>query len=242
MAQRQLLEARSPAPGRAAGQTRLDEQLVRLERRREVARRRGRPRGSSRRPRGDSATTDPPSATSASGSSAAASACAIEPPTVPRFRVATWPTKGRHAASSGQRSRASGERSSARWRHVAPDAERGRSPRRSPSRPGDAVDVDERAPAAAIRMFSMGTKLWPPASTFASGPPSASSADRLLDALRAPVLEGRRASPERLPDPRRPSAAARPSSTPSASATAFGERGRSAHRRSLAEALGAQRA
>ena len=39
-------------------------------------------------------------------------------------------------------------------------------------------------------MFNMGTKLWPPASTFASSPPSASSADRLLDALRAPVLEG----------------------------------------------------
>ena len=66
----------------------------------------------------------PPSSGEASGSSARASACAIEPPTVPRLRVASVPDEG-HA------SRASGTRSRIAWRRAPPGARARR--RRTPS-------------------------------------------------------------------------------------------------------------
>ena len=69
----------------------LDDQFAGRERGREM--RHEEVTGSDRaRPRGPSTTTVPSSATRQSGSSAAPSACAIEPPTVPWFRVTTWPT------------------------------------------------------------------------------------------------------------------------------------------------------
>ena len=88
---RQLLE-RVARPGWRGRPDRVDDELVRLERRQEVRDEEAPPPRSFAAPLVEAATTDPPRTVSASGSSAAGSAWAIEPPTVPRLRVAKWPT------------------------------------------------------------------------------------------------------------------------------------------------------
>ena len=162
VAERDLLEADACRP---RGHVGLDEQLVRLERGRVMrdeevlGRELARPLD---------VRTAPPSTRRQSGSSALASAWAIEPPTVPRFRVTKWPTYG--SALGHERDL---RRAESRWRTVAP-TRHGRC--RASTSPSDAVDVDEHATAAASRKLSIGTRLCPPASTFASSPCSASSA------------------------------------------------------------------
>ena len=73
---------------------------------------------------------------------AAGSACATEPPTVPRARVAAWPTWRTAWASSGQCRATSGERSSAAWRTVAPIRSVPLAAAQH-AEAGDRVDVDE---------------------------------------------------------------------------------------------------
>ena len=115
---------------------------------------------------------------------AAGSSCATEPQTVPRLRVAAWPTLRTAWASSGQWRAISGERSSVAWRTVRPiwsvPSVRRRTPR-------DRVDVHE--PARPARWLSSGTRLWPPARTWA--PSSRERGDGLLDRAHGHVLERR---------------------------------------------------
>ena len=91
------------------------------------------------------------------------------------------------------------------------------------------------------RMFSSGTRLCPPARTFASSPCSASERNRLVERLGAHVLERRRlhagAAPRRAPGVSGSST----SSTPERVGDRVRDRDRGAHRRSLAEALRAER-
>ena len=61
-------------------------------------------------------TISAPVTTATAGSSADASACAIEPPMVPRLRIETWPMNGSASASTGARSATSGECSAVRSR------------------------------------------------------------------------------------------------------------------------------
>ena len=65
-------------------------------------------------------TIDASSVTMATGNSAEGKACAKLPPTVPRLRIWIWPMNAAASRSSGQRLATSGERSSSRWRVVAP--------------------------------------------------------------------------------------------------------------------------
>ena len=104
--------------------------------------------------------TSPPEWREHRGSSAAGSACASEPQTVPRLRVATWPTK-RGRPSSGQaatRRRAlegalPHQRADAHGPFATADA----------VEPGDPAQVDD-ASGSASRRFMSGTSDWPPAS------------------------------------------------------------------------------
>ena len=81
------------------------------------------------------------SAASATGSSAAGSACATEPPTVPRVRICGWATSRTAWRSSGQRAATSRERSSAAWRVSAPIRSGPRGGAVGERR--DAVEVDQ---------------------------------------------------------------------------------------------------
>ncbi len=71
-------------------------------------------------PRPSRTTISAPSVSATSGISAAGSACAIEPPIVPRRRVAGCPTQGNTLARSGSLVAISGSRSAAACRVVAP--------------------------------------------------------------------------------------------------------------------------
>ena len=81
-----------------------------------------------RLPCGPAISTSPPSASRQAGSSAAGSAKAIEPPMVPRLRIAGWPIWGSASAISGACARC---RASARLARGAP-ARRSRPARSSP--------------------------------------------------------------------------------------------------------------
>ena len=83
----------------------------------------------SRRPLRLAATTTPSRTTRQSGSSAAPSAWAIEPPTVPRFRVTKCPTNGSACRTSGWMRSSFGERRLADGRADPDVAVRGRSRR-----------------------------------------------------------------------------------------------------------------
>ncbi len=120
----------------------------------------------SRVPDFDEATTLPPDATSATGSSALASAWAIDPATVPRFRVTKCPTYGR------QRSPSAEHPAKAAWRTSAPT--RVEPPTRETLSSERTWLMSTRSAGRARRMESSGTRLCPPASTFASSPCSAS--------------------------------------------------------------------
>ena len=147
-----------------------------------------------------------------------------------------WPTCGRH---SRERQRAiSGSALESRLAHERADRQDAVR-RASTSSSRQAVDVDEDA-GRASRMFSSGTRLWPPASTFASSPCSARQRDRLLDATR-----GARTRTARL---HRSSSQTRAGvsgsstcSTPERVGDRVRDRGRDAHRVPLAEALRAER-
>ena len=81
-----------PVRPRGTGTSISIEQLVRLERRSSGESRRSSSAGERlARPRAERTWKRASSAVSATGSSAAGSACATEPPTVPRFRIWTWP-------------------------------------------------------------------------------------------------------------------------------------------------------
>ena len=88
-------------------------------------------------------SSSPSSASRQAGSSAAGSAKAIEPPIVPRLRIAGWPICGRAEAISGAWRAISAERSACAWRTSAPIST---WPflQRDAVEPADAVDVDEQ--------------------------------------------------------------------------------------------------
>ncbi len=129
--------------------------------------------GIARSPPAEATIASPSSASSTAGSSAAGSACAMLPPTVPRLRVAGWPTCCSASASSGARSATSDERRASAWRVVAPSrsAPLAEIPESEATRP-TSTSADGRA----RRRLSIGTRLCPPASTLASPPHSASIA------------------------------------------------------------------
>ncbi len=121
-------------------------------------------------PRTEAASTDPPSSASTTGISAAASAWMIEPTVVPRLRMVACATCESAIASSGWESAAAAWARTSAWRASAPT--------RTPSsltvtwsRSGTAL-MSTSAAGAASRIESSGTRLWPPASTFASGSPA----------------------------------------------------------------------
>ena len=107
-------------------------------------------------------------AANAAGSSAAGSACATDPPTVPRLRICAWPTQPIASCRSGHDSAITFERSTSECRVMAPTTsvppsrlmpDSSFTPLMSISRPG-----------RASRKFMSGTRLWPPASTLHSSP------------------------------------------------------------------------
>ena len=122
----------------------------------------------------------------------------------------------------------------------------GRAHARSPSR-CDASRAATRLMSTSTagrssRMLSIGTRLWPPASTFASSPCSARSATA-SSTRRRDARSGTARASLAAAAPRRAagSAAARRRSTPSASATALAIAAGDAHRVALAEALRSER-
>ncbi len=124
------------------------------------------------------------------------------------------------------------------WRRC----ERRRSPR-STSRPARLRSTS--SVGRTRRMFSAGTRLWPPAIGFASSPPSCERRQRLLERVRGDVLEGgglHAGSPScRSSQTRGGVSGSSTSSRPIASATAFAMHDGRAHRVPLADALGAER-
>ena len=142
-------------------------------------------------------------ATATAGYSAAGSAWANEPPIVPRLRIWKWPMYGVTAARSGYRGgdgrvvlddRVAGGGADRRASRCG-----ARSPAARPMRP-----MSTRCSKRARRRLSIGTRLWPPASTLASSPSSASESDGLVDGRRGVVLE--RSGLHRLVTRRSPSA------------------------------------
>ena len=121
-------------------------------------------------PRTEATSTEPPSSASTTGISAAASACTIEPTVVPRLRIVAWATFESASATSGWQAPAA---TSART-----SACRANAPTRTPSpsvvtwsRSGNAL-MSTSVAGDASRIESSGTRLWPPASTFAPGSPA----------------------------------------------------------------------
>ncbi len=165
-------------------EARLGEQLVVGERRRRAARRK-------RSPRGDHALAAPARARPPRRRGRAAARAARTPDrrgrccptTVPRFRIAAWPTRRSASASSGSaRGRPALERALARTsapiaKHAVRLAQRRRARR--------ARLMSTSTPGRASRRFSIGTRLWPPARILASSPCCASSVDRLVERSRA---------------------------------------------------------
>ena len=129
--------------------------------------------GMVRVPRGEVASISASSASATAGYSPAGSAWAMQPPTVPRLRICACPTNGVARASRGTASATSALCSTAASVVPAPM-------RRCPSR---ALDAGESRRCGRCRPGARswpgagrasGTRLWPPASTLASSPRSAS--------------------------------------------------------------------
>ena len=110
----------------------------------------------------------------------------MEPPTVPRLRVAGCPTCRSAAVSRGARSLATAERRASAWRVVAPirRAPFAEIPESSATRP-----TSTSAEGRASRRFSMGTRLCPPASTRAVLPELRQHRDRVFDGLGDAISE-----------------------------------------------------
>ena len=128
----------------------------------------------SRVPPGPVTTSVPPRAKTAAGRSDAGSAWASEPPRVPRCRTAGSPTTEATWASSGQAVAKSVECSRAEWVVSAPMDTVSLSteiPTRSDARP-----TSTRTAGVANRSLMSGISDWPPASSLASSPCSASAA------------------------------------------------------------------
>ena len=94
---RRSRDAAGPRPGSAHG----GEQLVVARSPWSTCRRRSRAPGPSGLPPAPAISSSASSASATAGSSDAGSACAIEPPTVPRLRIWKWPMCGTARASSG---------------------------------------------------------------------------------------------------------------------------------------------
>ena len=123
------------------------------------------------------------------------------PPSRPAGRRGTASRPAcRGCARSGRRSAAprrpswaalpgsSVERSRSAWRHSAPMRSVPSASTRWWSRPGRLL-MSTSSSGAAKRSFSSGTRLWPPASTLASPPPSLEQRDRLVERARRLVAE-----------------------------------------------------
>ncbi len=125
-----------------------------------------------RRPRGEAASSSPSSANTTAGYSAAGSAWAMEPPTVPRLRIWRWPISGVARASSGAAAATSASVSTAA--SVVPAPTHSPPSRRSMPVSSSSRPMSIRCSKTASRSASIGTRLWPPASTLAPSPSSAS--------------------------------------------------------------------
>ena len=125
-------------------------------------------------PRLETSSTAPPRVASASGISELGSACATDPPSVPRLRVWKCPTCGSASASNGTDCIKAALRIAAACLSVAPV--RISAPcATTPSMPGTRF-TSISAAGRTRRMFSIGPSDMPPASTLASGPNSSSNA------------------------------------------------------------------
>ncbi len=133
-----------PVRGRQRRHVDLDQQLVGLERGRQVGDEELAPSRSCARRASSGRRTEPSSAASATGSSAAGSACAIEPPTVPRLRICGVGDEGQRLVQQRPvRPRRSPSARASTWRVSAPtrsDAVRGGGCTASAA---EAVDVDQ---------------------------------------------------------------------------------------------------
>src|SRR5579859_8141215 len=107
-------------------------------------------------------------AAKAAGSSAAGSACATDPPTVPRLRICACPTQPIASCRSGHDSAITFERSTSACRVMAPTTSVPPSRLMPDSSATPLMSI--RRPGRASRKFMSGTRLWPPASTLHSSP------------------------------------------------------------------------
>ena len=143
VAPRDLLD-REATPRRATPESAPRPAARRVRPRSSTFRRRSRrPRPAGVRHRGPASSSSAPSATATAGYSDAGSACASEPPTVPRLRIWKCPISGVACASSGTAARdlRIALHHALAGRRPAPRA--CRSPARSPASSADAVHVDE---------------------------------------------------------------------------------------------------
>ena len=165
---------REPTRPRPHREPRRDQQLRRTRPSSSTFRRRSRRRRRAATPPPTRASSiSAPSATATAGYSDAGSACASEPPTVPRLRIWKCPMSGVARASNGAAAATVGSCSMTRCR----------VPARTTSVPFSRVTpvsastrfTSTRCSKRVNRSASIGTRLCPPASTLASSPCSASS-------------------------------------------------------------------
>src|SRR5436190_4155921 len=125
-----------------------------------------------------------PSTCATSGSSAHGSACARLPPKVPRFLVCTCPTQASACARSGTRAARAGSRSIVHCRVQAPVRTASFSTETNLSA---AISLMSMSHAPRTRRIAIiGTRLWPPARSFAPSPWRRSSSQAsATDAARA---------------------------------------------------------
>src|SRR5437016_5681888 len=121
-----------------------------------------------RSPRGPATTTEASRATSTAGQSAEGSACARLPPMVPRFRTCASPICPAASAAIGSFARISSDEARAACVVSAP-IKSAPCASRTPVRPST-FRRSTRCAGCARRSFINGTRLWLPASTFASSP------------------------------------------------------------------------
>src|SRR5712691_8336103 len=115
-----------------------------------------------------------PSTCATSGSSAHGSACARLPPTVPRFLVCTCPTQASAWRKSGTRAASASSRSAVHCRVQAPMRAKSFSTAMNFS---PAISLMSTSHAGRTRRIAIiGTRLWPPARSFAESPCVASKA------------------------------------------------------------------
>src|SRR5699024_175878 len=112
--------------------------------------------------------------------SPAGSACAVDPPMVPRWRTCGSATVAAASASRGACSRIRGSRAAAAWVVIAPITSSSPSSR-APSNPGTFASPTTSS-GSAIRSRNTGMKLCPPARIFAPiGAPASSSTASAVD-------------------------------------------------------------